>query len=577
MPESQPEGGHRTPVTTNQSRGAVPGRGRLPRKAANSANRGKPATHSDAQSALVDADSGNSCEHTGGSAAGAHHTRHLRHPARGCTPVSGQPGPRSRSNGLCSCGGIDDAPRSVIMQRKTVILAVSTACAVVALVTWILLRGQAGIQYRTATVGHGDINIAISATGNPNAVVTVQVGSQVSGTILALYADFNSKVTKDQLIARIDPAAFQAKVDQAQANLDAAGAAVANAEAGVQKAQAGIQAANAAVATAKANVTKAQVAAQDAKAKADRSVQMNKVGVLSKVDLETSQATFNTATADQDAIAAEQRAAEDNVKVAQAELKVANTQLAANQAQVKQFQAALRSTQIDMDHTYIKAPVDGVVVARNVDVGQTVAASLATPTLFEIAQDLTKMQVDTNVSEADVGRVRVGQPVTFTVDAYPGQVFKGAVTEIRKAPTNVQNVITYDVVIGVSNPDLKLFPGMTANVRILVDQRLNVLKVLNAALRYHPASETPLPAAGGKGGSKGAAPEQAVWTLDANDKQQRVVVATGESDGTYTEVTSGALKDGDRVIIAAVAKATTPSSGSPVSPGGSKGGRGPGF
>jgi HlyD family secretion protein len=462
------------------------------------------------------------------------------------------------------------------MQRKTAIWAVSTACVVVGLVTWVLLRDQAGIQYRTATVGHGDINITVSATGNPNAVVTVQVGSQLSGTILSLNADFNSKVTKDQLIARIDPAAFQAKVDQAQANLDAAGSAVANAEAGVQKAQAGIQAAYAAVATAKANVTKAQVAAQDAKTKADRSVQMNKVGVLSQADLETSQATFNTATADQDAIVADERAAEDNVKVAQAELKVANTQLAANQAQVKQFQAALTSTQIDLDHTYIKAPVNGVVVARNVDVGQTVAASLATPTLFEIAQDLTKMQVDTNVSEADVGRVRVGQPATFTVDAYPGQVFEGAVTAIREAPINVQNVITYDVVIGVSNPDLKLFPGMTANVKILVDQRPNVLRVLNAALRYHPASETPQPAGGGKGG-KGAAPQQAVWSLDANNKPQRVVVTTGESDGTYTEVTSGALKDGDRVIVAEVAKATTASGGSPVPTGGSKGGKGPGF
>jgi HlyD family secretion protein len=463
------------------------------------------------------------------------------------------------------------------MQRKTAILAVSASCVVVGLVTWIVLRGQAGIQYRTATVGHGDINITVSATGNPNAVVTVQVGTQVSGAILSLSADFNSKVTKGQLIARIDPAAFQAKVDQAQANLDSAGSNVANAEAGVQKAQAGIQAAYAAVATAKANVTKAQVAAQDAKTKADRSVAMNKVGVLSQADLETSQATFNSATADQAAIAADERAAEDNVKVAQAELKVANTQLAANQAQVKQFQAALTSTQIDLQNTYIKAPVDGVVVARNVDVGQTVAASLATPTLFEIAQDLTKMQVDTNVSEADVGRVRVGQTVTFTVDAYPGLVFKGAVTEIREAPINVQNVITYDVVIGVSNPDLKLFPGMTANVKILVDQRPNVLRVLNAALRYHPSSETPLPAAAGKGGSKGAAPQQAVWILDANNKPQRVVVTTGQSDGTYTEVTSGALKDGDRVIVAEVAKATAASGGSPVPTGGSKGGRGPGF
>ncbi|MCX6621576.1 MAG: efflux RND transporter periplasmic adaptor subunit, partial [Acidobacteria bacterium] len=397
---------------------------------------------------------------------------------------------------------------------------------------------------------------------------------QVSGTIQALYADFNTKVAKGQLIARIDPASLQARVDQGQANLDAARAGVANAEAGVQKAQAGIQASNAAVAASAANVVKARVSADDAKVKALRRVQLAKEGVLSREEVDTAQATYATATADQDATVAQQRAAEDNVKVSQAERKVANTQLSANHAQVKQFEAALRSTQIDLDHTYIKAPVDGVVVARHVDVGQTVAASLATPTLFEIAQDLTKMQVDTNVSEADVGRVRVGQPGSFTVDAYPGQVFKGAVTEIRKAPINVQNVITYDVVIGVSNPDLKLFPGMTANVKILVNQRPNVQRVLNAALRYHPASETPPAAGGSKVGRRGAAPEQAVWKLDSKNHPQRVVVTTGESDGTYTEVTAGVLNDGDRVIVAALAKAATAAGGSP---GSGKGARGPGF
>jgi HlyD family secretion protein len=211
-----------------------------------------------------------------------------------------------------------------------------------------------------------------------------------------------------------------------------------------------------------------------------------------------------------------------------------------------------------------------------VDVGQTVAASLAAPTLFLIAQDLTKMQVDTNVSEADVGRVRVNQPATFTVDAYPGRVFTGNVTQIRQAPINVANVITYDAVIGVSNKDLKLFPGMTANVKILVNQRLNVLKVPNAALRYHPASETAA-AGGGTGVRKGGAPEKAVWILDSDNKPQRVVVTTGESDGTNTEVVTGGLKDGDRVIVAALAKAASASGGSPGSQSGSPGRRGPGF
>ncbi|MGB7719814.1 MAG: efflux RND transporter periplasmic adaptor subunit [Bryobacteraceae bacterium] len=463
------------------------------------------------------------------------------------------------------------------MQRKTVVIVAAAAVVAVGLGTWALVGGDAGLQYRTAAVEHGDIDVTISATGNPNAVVTVQVGTQVSGVVVALFADFNSKVTKGELIARIDPAPFQAKVDQAQANLDASRASVANAQAVIQQALAGIQAAKSSLAAAQANVLKAQAVADDAKVKVDRRVIMVKQGADAKEDLETAQTTYKSALADHDALVAQQQAVEDSVKVAQAQLNVANSLLTASQAQVKQFTAALESTQLDLDHTKITAPVDGVVVSRNVDVGQTVAASLAAPTLFQIAQDLTKMQVDTNVSEADVGRVRVDQPATFTVDAYPGQVFTGNVTSIRKAPINVQNVITYDAVIGVANLDLKLFPGMTANVKIMVDRRANVLRVPNAALRYHPASETAA-AGGGNGGRKGAAAEEAVWILNADNKPQRVVVATGESDGTYTEVTKGDLKDGDRVILAALAKAAAAASGgSPGSKTGGKGGRGPGF
>jgi HlyD family secretion protein len=462
------------------------------------------------------------------------------------------------------------------MQRKTVVIIAAAACVSVGLGAWAVLGGQAGVQYRTASVDHGDINVAISSTGNPNAVVTVQVGTQVSGVVLALFADFNTKVTKGELIARIDPAPFQAKVDQATANLEASRSTVANSQAVVQQALAGIQAANSALAAAQSNVAKAQAVAEDAKVKVDRRVIMVGQGADSKEDLETAQTTSKSAVADHTALVAQQHAVEDSVKVAQAQLNVAHSLVAANQSQVKQFTAALQSSQLDLDHTSITAPVTGVVVSRNVDVGQTVAASLSAPTLFLIAQDLTKMQVDTNVSEADVGRVAVGQMATFTVDAYPGQVFSGAVIQIRKAPINVQNVITYDAVIGVSNPDLKLFPGMTANVKILVNQRPNVLRVLNAALRYHPATE-PAAATVVKGGRKGAAPEKAVWIMNADNKPQRVVVTTGESDGTYTEVTQGGLKDGDRVIIAALAKAATASGSSPGAQSGSKGGRGPGF
>ena len=458
------------------------------------------------------------------------------------------------------------------MQTKTAIAAVAVVCSIAGLATWLWLRDSGGVQFRTAPVVHGDLNMSISATGNPNAVVTVQVGSQVSGIILSLFADFNTKVTKGQLIARLDPAPFQAKLDQVHATVAAAQAAVTNSQSVVQQALAGIQSANSALVAARANVVKAEAMVADAKAKVDRRVIMLSQDAIAKEDLETAQTTYHAAVADRDALVAQQRAMEDGIKVANAQLNVANSVVASNRAQVQQFTAALRSAQIDLDHTSILAPVDGVVVSRNVDVGQTVAASLAAPTLFLIAQDLTKMQVDTNVSEADVGRVRVGQPATFTVDAYPGQIFRGAVTSIRKAPINVQNVITYDAVVGVSNPDLKLFPGMTANVKILVSQRANVLKVSDAALRYHPASET-APAAG----ARGATPEKAVWLLDADGKQQRVAVTTGESDGVSTEVTKGGLKDGDQAIIAAVAKSAPVSGGSPTAQSGTKGGRGAGF
>jgi len=434
---------------------------------------------------------------------------------------------------------------------------VAAAGASIALGMWALARGQGGPQYFTSKVDHGDINVAVSATGNPNAVVTVQVGSQVSGTILALFADFNTKVHKGQLIARIDPAPFQARVDQAQANLDAAQASVANAQAVIQQATVNIQAATSSLAAAKANVLKAGAIANDDKVKVDRRVVMVNQGADSKEDLETAETTYSSAVADHDALLAQEQAVEDNVKVAKAQLNVANSLLAANQAQVKLAAAALQSAQLDLDHTNIKAPVDGVVVSRNVDVGQTVAASLAAPTLFLIAQDLTKMQVDTNVSEADVSRIRVDQPSTFTVDAYPGQVFKGKVTSIRQAPINVANVITYDAVIGVSNADLKLFPGMTANVKILVNQRINVLRVPNSALRYHASTS-----------------DKAVWLLDESNKPQRIQVKTGESDGTYTETTSDELKDGDRVIVATLTKAI-PASGN--SPGSQPRGRGPAF
>lgn len=450
--------------------------------------------------------------------------------------------------------------------RFWILLVVIGAC--LGLAAWAFFHGQHHVQYRTIAVERGNMDATISATGNPNAVVTVQVGSQVSGNIMELDADFNSKVRKGQLIARIDPQIFQARVDQARATVDSARSAVLNAGAMVQKSEADVASAQANVAAAKDAVAKARVTVLDAKAKLGRRVQLAAEGVLSKEDRETAQATYDEAVASQQTAQAQQTAAQSALQAAQAQLSVSRSQQVSAQSQVKQAQASLEQAQIDLDHTYIRAPVDGTVVSRKVDVGQTVAASLAAPTLFEIAQDLTKMQVDTNVDEADVGKVRVGQTATFTVDAYPNNVFRGEVTAIRKAPINTQNVITYDVVVSVANPDLKLFPGMTANVKILVDRRENALKVPNAALRFRPP-DAPPPA----GPKRGGQPAQTVWVLTEDGKAQPVPVKPGLSDGMFTEVKAGNLHEGDKAIVGMISK----EEGSNPALGGGSRKRGPGF
>jgi HlyD family secretion protein len=455
--------------------------------------------------------------------------------------------------------------------KRKVLLAMAGAVAFAAAGGWTILRGHSGMQYRTLVADRGNVAYTISATGSPNAVVTVQVGSQVSGNILELDADFNSRVKKGQLVARIDPQAFQARVTQANASLEVANSAVVNGGAVVQRAQADLASAKAGVADAAASVLKAKVSVQDAKNKLDRAVQLFQGGILAAQDKDTAQAAYDTSVAMQQAAEAQRQAADQKVLSAVADVEVARTQLATAQAQVKQAKAALEQAQLDLSHTYITAPVDGVVVARHVDAGQTVAASLQAPTLFEIAQDLTKMQVDTNVSEADVGRLRVGQSATFTVDAYPGEAFHGQVTQIRQAPINVQNVVTYDVVIGVSNPDLKLFPGMTATVKILVERHNNVLRVPNSALRFRPpdAGSKPTGAAAvnpsGRRGGRRAATTATVWVLDDKGRPQPELVQGGLSDGVYTEISSGALKPGDRVIIAETGK--TASAASAAGPG----------
>jgi len=370
---------------------------------------------------------------------------------------------------------------------------------------FLLKGGEKGPKYRVEKVSRGDVRATVTATGTVNAVTTVLVGTQVSGTIKNLYVDYNSPVKKGQLLAQIDPAAFEAQVLQARANL----------------------------LLAKANEAKAAVSLADARRTRDRNRTLFTRNLIARSDLDT---------------------AETNAQVAL-------TQLSAARAQVEQARAALSYAETNLRYTRIVSPVDGTVISRSVDVGQTVAASFQTPTFFYIAQDLTRMQIDTSVDEADIGKVRVDQPVEFSVDAYPDFVFKGKVAEVRSAPITVQNVVTYDVVVRVDNPDLRLKPGMTANVSIVLSDKAGVLRVPNAALRLRLAEaetggKSPQPR--GKG--------QGVWVLVEN-KPKRVAITTGISDGSYTEIFSGDLREGEDVIVEALSDKKKNNSPQPRGPG----------
>ncbi|HSP13621.1 MAG TPA: efflux RND transporter periplasmic adaptor subunit [Thermoanaerobaculia bacterium] len=398
-------------------------------------------------------------------------------------------------------------------------------------------RGSKDQQYRTEKADRGNITMTVTATGTLSAVTTVQIGSQVSGVISRLYADFNSRVHKGQLLAELDPTPFQAQVEQRQADL-----------------------------------TKARVEAANAKINYDRQARLAKAGLAAQADVDTTKAQYDGAV-----------------------------------AQVQQSAAALSSSETNLHYTKIVSPIDGVVVDRAYDVGQTVAASFQAPTLFQIAQDLTKMQVQADVDQSDIGRVQVGELARFTVDSYPDQEFRGRISQIRLNATVSQNVVTYPVIVEVPNPDEKLRPKMTANVTIEVATRHAVLRIANGALRFKPESaatpagrqasatsgsagpgpertaaqmgerRTGITGAGGAfGGRGGARPGQTIWLLEPENKLRSVQIHTGITDGHYTEVVSGEVKEGDNVIIglatSKVEGPPPPGSSSPM--GGRGGGRG---
>jgi HlyD family secretion protein len=341
--------------------------------------------------------------------------------------------------------------------------------------------GGSALSYKTALIDRGSIVATVTATGSVNPVTSVLVGSQVSGKIKTLYADYNSEVKQGQKIAQIDPAPFEARAAQARA----------------------------AVKSAFGTLAKSRTALAQRKLELDRAASLRRQQFIPQADLDL---------------------ARTNYRDALAQIRVA-------QAQVEQAQAAYAVADLDLSLTTIYSPVDGTVISRNVDVGQTVAATLQTPTLFVIAQDLTKMQVNASVSEADIGGLADGHQAEFTVDAYSNETFTGTVVQVRNAPINVQNVITYDVIIEVENRALKLKPGMTANVSIVRAQKDKVLRVPNAALRFRIPNAPIEPK------------RPIVWSLDAQGRPQARSLMPGITDGNVTEVAGGDLREGDRVIV----------------------------
>ena len=410
---------------------------------------------------------------------------------------------------------------------------------------------------------------SVTATGTLNAVVDVQVGSQVSGNIKGLFADFNTKVTKGQLVALIDPEAFQAQVDQAQAALGSMHSASTTLEAQVIKASADVAGTIASEKGVESIAAKDRANELNTKTQWQRADSLFSGGLIAQQDRDSAKATYDAAQAQLAADQSQIEAAKQTIQSSQAQVQVVRSQLSSGRAQERQAQAVLDQAKINLAHTRITAPVDGTVIARRMDVGQTVAASFAAPTIFEIAQDLTKMQLDTNVDESDIGNITAGQTATFTVDAYPGTTFRGQVTNVRKAPINAQNVVTYDVVIAVSNPDLKLFPGMTANAKILTAKLDDSLKVPNAVLRLHPSAAVlnqvglPPPQTG----------KPTIYVVPGG-KLQAIPVTFGISDGKFTAVTTGDLQVGEPVVVRFTTSATAPSAPAP-SPGASR--RGPGL
>ncbi|MCB4823675.1 efflux RND transporter periplasmic adaptor subunit [Roseicella aerolata] len=412
---------------------------------------------------------------------------------------------------------------------------------------WFNQTSAAEPRYLTAPVERGDIRTTLSATGTLAAVVTVKVSSQLSGQIAEVLVDFNDKVTTGQPIARLDPSSFEARVRQAEAALETAKARVALSRAALERTNAALSAARSSHRAAAAQLRSAESRAETVRRDFERKRTLVDREVLPPSRGEDATSAHESAAAQVIAAAAELAGREAAIEAAVADQRMAEAQVQFALDSVRLQDAVLDQVRLDLAHTVIRSPIDGEIIGKDADRGQIVAASLQAPTLFTIARDLTQMELLARVDEADIGRIRIGQRALFAVDAVPGRAFGGRVTQIRKAPSMVQNVVTYTVVLAAPNPDQLLLPGMTAVAQIVVDEAADVLKIPNAALRFTPPGGT------GRNGAQAApapAPGQAmVWVPGEGGAPAPVPVRLGRSNASATEILAGRIGPGQQVIV----------------------------
>jgi HlyD family secretion protein len=433
------------------------------------------------------------------------------------------------------------AIRNFTQQHRKLVWLGALAVAVLLTVGMVIRAGAGNARYLTAEVHEGNLTATVQATGTINPLTTVPVGSYVSGTVKYIFADFNTRVQAEQVLAQLDPAIYQAQVIQARGNL-------ANAQANVANLEASIAVAEAVIHTNQANLEKAKAAVEYTRANNQRIANLAGQGILSRDQADQTQSTLDQANA---AV----RAADAQLNQSAAQLNQTKAQLAQAKAQVQTMTGALKQSETNLHYTTILSPINGTIVARNVDVGQSVAASLQAPVVFSIAQDLKRMQVYAKVDESDTGNIRIGTLATFQVDAFPNERFQGRVSAIRLNATIVQNVVTYDTVIDFENPDEKLLPGQTAYVAIPTGHCTGCVKIPNAALRFTPDMPRKklqelydryrIPAEATRQHIGGT---QVVWMPGKDNKPKPLAVKVGITDYSYTQMLEGNLKANDVLI-----------------------------